>query len=196
MTLFTIALLGCSTPTPARAETTVEVGALAPDFSLPALDGKQVKLSDQRGSVVVLEWFNPGCPFVVAAHEGGPLETMAAQLGDKVTWLAINSGSHGKQGFGLEVNQDAASRWKLQHPILLDETGTVGKQYGATNTPQMVVIDTEGKIAYWGALDNAPLGKPKGGKPVPYTANAIEAVLAHKEPVPSKTQPWGCSVKY
>ena len=169
---------------------------MAPDFTLPNVDGTSITLSEKRGSVVVLEWFNPGCPFVVAAHERGPLKTMAADLGDKVTWLAINSSAAGKQGHGIETNKGAAGAWKLDHPILLDESGAVGKQYGATNTPQLVVVDPEGKVAYWGALDNAPLGEPKGGKLVPYTANAIQAVLAHEEPVPSRTQPYGCSVKY
>ena len=84
----------------------------------------------------------------------------------------------------------------MSHPILLDEKGEVGKTYGATNTPQMVVIDGEGVVRYWGALDNAPRNDVKGAERIPYTANAIEAVLAGETPKPDKTKPWGCSVKY
>lgn len=195
MTLLLTALWGCSSAPPAQAAASVEIGVTAPDFTLAGTDGSKVTLSSLKGKPVVLEWFNPGCPFVVSAHEGGPLESMAASFGDKVTWLAINSGSEGKQGFGAEVNEKARESWKLDHPVLLDEDGTVGKTYGATNTPQMVVIDAEGKVAYYGALDNAPRGK-SAGKHVPYTRNAIDAVLAGEAVKPARTQPWGCSVKY
>ena len=195
MTLLITALLGCGASQPAEAKSTVEVGAPAPDFTLSDLDGKKVTLSSLKGNVVVLEWFNPGCPFVVSAHEGGPLATMAADLGGKVEWLAINSGAAGKQGHGVDVNKAAVGKWKLDHPVLLDEDGTVGKTYGATNTPQMVVIDKDGKVAYWGALDNAPRGQ-HNGKHVAFTKNAIDAVLAGEQVKPDRTQPWGCSVKY
>lgn len=195
MTLLLTALWGCSSAGPAQAKATVEIGAPAPDFTLPALDGSKITLSSLKGKPVVLEWFNPGCPFVVSAHEGGPLEKMAATYDGKVAWLAINSGAPGKQGHGAEANKQAVEGWKMGHPVLLDEDGSVGKTYGATNTPQMVVIDAEGKVAYYGALDNAPRGKSPG-KHVPYTSNAIDAVLAGNAAKPDRTQPWGCSVKY
>jgi hypothetical protein len=60
ITLLT-ALLACSSPSLASAE----VGAPAPTFTLPDLDGKPVSLASHLGKTVVLEWFNPGCPFVV-----------------------------------------------------------------------------------------------------------------------------------
>src|SRR5690606_10590326 len=74
------------------------VGKPAPDFELVDLDGNAHKLSDHAGKLVVLEWFNPGCPFVDYAHAKGPLRTMAAeQIEQGVVWLAINSGAPGKQ---------------------------------------------------------------------------------------------------
>src|SRR5688572_3576997 len=56
-----------------------KLGAMAPDFELPDLDGKLVKLSSFRGKTVVLEWFNPGCPFVKASHTKGSLVDTAAR---------------------------------------------------------------------------------------------------------------------
>ena len=105
----------CSTPALAAAPTAAEVGAQAADFELKDLDGKTTKLSDFRGKTVVLEWFNPGCPFVVYAHKDGPLKAMAAEAKDDVVWLAINSSAPGKQGHGLEVNQMTAKtgRWTI-----------------------------------------------------------------------------------
>lgn len=142
---------------------TAKIGEPAPAFSLPDLDGKTVSLADFAGKTVVLEWFNPGCPFVKYAHGDGPLATMAAeQSKGGIVWLAINSGAPGKQGTGVERNREAAGEWKLEHPILLDEDGKVGHAYGATSTPHMFVIDGAGKLVYAGGLDNAPLGRVDG----------------------------------
>ena len=105
-----------------------KVGEAAPSFSLTDVDGKTVSLSDYKGKTVVLEWFNPGCPFVVRAHgAGGSLETLAAEkANDDVAWVAINSGAVGKQGHGVDANKAAIEKWNLQHPVLLDEDGKVG----------------------------------------------------------------------
>src|SRR5262245_19444557 len=61
------------TAAPASATSSVaELGKLAPDFTLTDTEGKQVKLSSFKGKIVVLEWFNPDCPFVKHAHGKGP----------------------------------------------------------------------------------------------------------------------------
>ena len=84
----------------------------------------------------------------------------------------------------------------MQWPVLLDPAGEVGRAYGAKTTPHMFVIDPEGVLAYDGALDNAPMGKPKGGKNVPFLENALEDVLKGEKPGTPRTPPYGCSVKY
>jgi peroxiredoxin len=186
----------------ANADAPIEPGAqasideLAPDFELPDLNGTTHRLSDYRGKTVVLEWFNPGCPFVVHAYEKGPLNGLAEQHGEELVWLNINSGSPGKQGTGLDKNQKAKTQWKIAHPLLLDESGAVGKAFSAKTTPQMVVIDAEGKLRYNGALDNAPRGKQQGDTYEGHLVNAIQAIAAGRDVDPSSTKPYGCSVKY
>src|SRR5688572_696231 len=68
---------GAATPTtdapPIAADAKAEIGKPAPDFTLVDLDGKTHKLSEHAGKIVVLEWFNPQCPFVNYAHGDGPL---------------------------------------------------------------------------------------------------------------------------
>ena len=175
-----------------------DVGAPAPDFTLSATDGTSFHLADLRGKVVVLEWFNPDCPFVVNAHGGGPLATLPASWTQKgVVWLAVNSSAPGKQGNGKERNEKARADWNLGYPVLLDESGTVGKAYGAKTTPHLFVVDPAGTLAYAGALDNAPLGKVDGGGAVvKYADGAVGAVVGGM-PVPTPTtQSYGCSVKY
>ncbi len=179
--------------------TGVTVGQAAPDFTLPTLDDRAWKLSDHRGKIVVLEWYNPDCPFVVHAHgEGGPLRDMGMkEMSEGVVWVAINSGAEGKQGAGHERNRKSLAEYDISYPILLDAKGDVGRTYAAKTTPQMVVIDADGKVAYQGALDNAPLGKVNGGGTLQtWTQDAIDAVQAGKAPSPAQTQSYGCSVKY
>jgi peroxiredoxin len=185
---------------PATVMASAKVGAEAPDFELPDLDGKLVKLSSFRGKTVVLEWFNPGCPFVKASHTKGSLvDTAERQQRAGVVWLAINSGAKGKQGFGVEANREGKERFKLTHPILLDETGTVGRAYGAAHTPHMYVVDPKGTLVYRGAIDNSPDAEgesPSGGKLINYVESAISDVAAGKAVTTPETEAYGCSVKY
>ena len=176
------------------------VGSPAPDFTLKDLDGKPVKLSDYKGKLVVLEWFNPGCPFVKPAHTKGSLKDTAARHSKNgVVWLAVNSGSPGKQGAGADTNREAKKSFGLDHPVLLDESGQAGKAYGATNTPHMFVIDKAGTLVYAGAIDNSPDGEgasPTGGKLVNYVDAAIEDLAAGRAVRTPQTKAYGCSVKY
>lgn len=179
---------------------TAKLGAPAPDFELPDLDGKPVKLSSFRGKTVVLEWFNPGCPFVKASHSKGSLiDSAARHQKSGVVWLAINSGAKGKQGHGVDVNRAAKDTFKLDHPILLDESGAVGHTYAAAHTPHMFVIDAKGVLVYRGAIDNSPDGEresPAGGKLVNYVDAALAELAAGKPVSVADTQAYGCSVKY
>jgi peroxiredoxin len=177
-----------------------EIGKPAPDFTLKDLDGKDVSLSATRGKIVVLEWFNPGCPFVKKAHTKGSLVGLAKRhASDGIVWMAVNSGAPGKQGNELAMNVDAAKKFGLEHPILRDESGAIGHAYGATNTPHMFVIDQDGTLVYAGAIDNSPDGEaesPSDGKLVNYVDAAL-ADLAAKRPVAlPTTRAYGCSVKY
>lgn len=187
-------------PAPGRLATpgqAAAVGQPAPEFSLPAADGSTVKLSDFRGKRVVIEWFNPECPFVKAAHDAGPLKDLAARTtAQGVVWLAINSGAPGKQGHGAEVNAQAAARWSLSHPILLDDTGEVGRAYGATNTPHMFLVDDKGVLVYRGALDNAPMNDTSGAPKINLFEDALAALAAGTPIAEADNKAWGCSVKY
>jgi peroxiredoxin len=204
-------LLACNEPkptpppatsaTPSSATMTkAEVGKPAPDFALKDLDGKEVKLSSFKGKVVVLEWFNPGCPFVNKAHTKGSLREAAKKhTKNGVVWLAVNSGAAGKQGHGVAANREGAKTFAMEHPILLDETGDVGRTYGATNTPHMMVIDDKGTLVYRGAIDNSPDGEgesPTDGKLVSYVDEAVAAIASGKSPATIETKAYGCAVKY
>lgn len=181
----------------AAAGATEAVKNPAPDFTLSDLNGKQVSLSSLRGKTVVLEWFNPGCPFVRYAHGEGPLKDLAKKhTANGIVWLAVNSGADGKQGAGVDVNRQASKEWSMDHPVLIDGTGQVGKSYGAKTTPHMYVIDPNGSLIYKGALDNAPLGKVPSEGLVNYVDGALAALSSGKPVEVAETKPYGCSVKY
>jgi peroxiredoxin len=181
-----------------KVATPVALGAAAPDFELPDLDGKKVKLSDYRGKVVVLEWFNPECPFVKQSHEEGSLKTMAERsVADGVVWLAIDSNALGKQGSDVETIRAGIQRFGMKHPVLLDPEGKVGRMYGATRTPHMYVIDAAGVLVYRGAIDDTSGGDvDQGQKVTNFVADAITDVKASQPVRTADTKAWGCTVKY
>ena len=187
-----------ATPEPAAVAATATLGQPAPDFTLTDTDGKPWKLSDHRGKTVVIEWFNPGCPFVKYAYGEGPLADLAKKtISDDVVWVNINSGAPGKQGHGLEANREARERWTIPQPVLIDEDGAVGRSYEAKTTPGMYVIDKAGNLVYRGALDNAPLGRTEDdAAPVNYVTAALSDLAAGRPVATPETVSYGCSVKY
>jgi hypothetical protein len=166
------------------------------------LDGKPVKLADYKGKVVVLEWYNPGCPFVRASHtsaKGGLHDLPQKAVQNGVVWIAINSSAAGHEGNGAEASKKGAATFHMTYPILLDESGAVGHAYGATNTPNMYVIDKNGTLVYAGAIDNSPDAEgesPTGPTLVNYVSDALDAVAAGKPVTVPQTKAYGCSVKY
>jgi peroxiredoxin len=180
------------------AQANAELGKPAPDFTLPDVDGKPTTLSQYKGKVVVLEWFNPNCPFVKRNHEKGPLKDMAARVQkDGIVWLSINSGAKGKQGNGVEASKAGIAKYGMQNAVLLDEDGKVGHAYGASHTPHMYVIDASGTLVYRGAIDNAPDGETDLAAPfVNYVEAALGSVAAGKPVAVPETKSYGCSVKY
>lgn len=190
--------LGISAVTFAAAEP----GKPAPDFSLPASDGSNVSLASFKGKYVVLEWFNPGCPFVKKFYEPGKMQSLQETYGAKgVVWLSINSSAKGKEGY-TDAKEAAALRtkWNIKAASsLLDADGKVGKLYGAKTTPHIYIINPEGNVIYAGAIDDkattdsADIAGAKN-----YVSTTLDAVLATPaKPVEvASTKPYGCSVKY
>ena len=171
----------------------LDTGDKAPDFELKSTEGRSYSLSAFKGKVVVLEWFNPGCPFVKYVYKHDITKNLAKENSD-VVWLAINSSAPKKQGHGVKANKKAKKKWSIPYPVLLDESGIVGKKYDAKTTPHMYIIDQNGILVYQGALDDSPFGK--GKNPTPYVENALTALQAGTKIAPDQTKAYGCSVKY
>lgn len=159
------------------AQAKAELGKPAPDFKLTDLNGKTVQLSSFKGKQVVLEWFDPTCPFCKGGYENkGPLFEQGERLSKAgIVWVQVNSANPNAQGSDLERNKRFVEQYALHHPLLFDPTGQVGRAYGAKTTPHMYLIDEQGVLRYRGAFDNAPGGTPEGGAA---KVNYVDAALA------------------
>jgi peroxiredoxin len=161
-----------------------EPGQAAPDLALKDAYGKEFKLSDFKGKIVVLEWLNRGCPVSRGAHEKQEMQKVYKKYAGKgVIWLGIDS----TEGAKPEENRVYAAEMSLAYPILHDPDAIAANAYGATNTPHMFVIDKDGKLVYAGAIDD------KANKN--YVAAALDDLLAGRPVSKPKTTAYGCSLK-
>jgi peroxiredoxin len=181
-----------------RAET--EVGKAAPNFSLPDTDGKTRSLADFKGKYVVLEWYQPDCPFVGKHYKSGNMQGLQKEYTAKgVTWLSIDSSAPGEEGNypAKKLNEIATQDGSARTALLLDPAGDVGRLYGAKTTPDMYIIDPKGILVYKGAIDNKRSTDLADIKTATnYVKGALDAVMAGKAVPTTATPPYGCSVKY
>ena len=167
------------------------VGEKAPEFETKDSAGKSVKLSDFAGKFVVLEWFNHQCPYVKAQYDAGKMQALQTKWADEdVVWLSICSSAPGTQGHNSPQAAEALAAEKKAKPshLLLDESGNIGRAYGAKTTPHMFVISPEQVVLYNGAIDDQ--GDTN------YLDQALTEATAGKAVSVSTTRPYGCGVKY
>jgi peroxiredoxin len=190
------ALLALST----SAVAALQIGQPAPAFTGVDTAGNTHSLSDFLGKVVVLEWTNHDCPYVRKHYDAGNMQAQQRDAtGDGVVWLSIISSAPGKQGHVSPARADelTASRDAAPTAVLIDESGDIGRAYKARTTPHMYVIDSDGKLAYMGGIDDIPSANPADiAKATQFVPAALAQVMAGKAADPSVTRPYGCSVKY
>jgi len=184
---------------PSAAHAAASIGQPAPDFTLSDAAGKPVKLSQFKGKQVVLEWNNPGCPFVRKHYQGNMQALQKDFTNQGVVWLAINST---EDASGDYLSPPQLARWmqdKGASPsaTLMDEDGQVGKAYGARVTPHMYIVNAQGLLAYAGAIDNIPTARAADiEKATNYIRQGLGELLAGKPISTPTSQAYGCSIKY
>ena len=175
------------------------VGQDAPDFSATDALGKTRTLSDFKGQHVVLEWTNPGCPFVVK-HYGGNMQSLQKEFTARgVVWLSVNSTSKDAYDY-LEPAKLMA--WKAEKKgsasaMLMDESGKIGQLYSAKTTPHMYIISPQGVLVYAGAIDSVASSRVEDTKlATNYVRQGLNEALCGKAISTTSTRAYGCSVKY
>ena len=195
--LLVAALFGFATSVALAA---ASVGQPAPAFTVVDAGGKTVSLGDFKGKHVVLEWVNPGCPFVQKHYDSANMQGTQKDATSKgVVWLAINSTAPEAGDYKAPA---AMAQWMLGQKAaatttLIDADGKVGKAYGARTTPHMYIVDPQGKLIYAGGIDNKATANPADiASATNHVKVALGETLAGKPVTTASTRPYGCSIKY
>lgn len=185
---------------PLAAYTEAIPGKPAPAFDVKDSTGKMQNLAAYKGKWVVLEWFNKDCPYVKKHYGSQNMQKLQKIYTDKgVVWLTIISSAKGKQGHlaPQEAVKLAAENKSAASAVLIDETGVIGKAYGAKTTPHMFVINPQGLVIYAGAIDD---NDSADASVIPKSKNfvvaALDSGMANKPVETASTRPYGCAVKY
>jgi peroxiredoxin len=184
----------------ALAHGAASVGQSAPDFKVKDSTGKEQSLSAYKGKFVVLEWTNPGCPFVQKHYDTGNMPaTQKAAEAKGAVWLTVSSTAKDAGDYKTAAAFNAWLKEKGAAPTaaLMDDDGKVGHAYGARTTPHMFVISPEGKLVYAGAIDSKPTARKDDVKTATnYVTAALGEAMAGKPVTKASSEPYGCSVKY
>jgi peroxiredoxin len=170
------------------AQAQLVVGDVAPDHSFTDVNGTAHKLSDYKGKLIVLEWTNPGCPFVQKYYKEGDMQKLQKNFTESpsIVWFAINSSAKGKQGYAKDNKEGQAFARDSQFAgtaYVRDPAGAFGKLYGAKTTPHMFIIDKDGKLAYQGAIDSNPSADQADiAGAQNYVSDALIALRAGQQP--------------
>jgi len=174
---------------------TLELGAQAPDFSLPATDGNTYSLADFADANVLVIFFTCNhCPYVIGSDEL-TRQTVEKFAPRGVRFVGINSNSpntYEEDSFENMVKRMA--QYKFPWLYLYDATQDIARAYGALRTPHFYIFDEQHKLVYTGRAVDNPRDTAK--TTVNDLENALEEHLAGKPITTPVTNPIGCNVKW
>jgi len=182
------------------------IGDSAPDFNLPATDGKTYKLADFSGPDVLMIYFTgTHCP--VSHGQELRMQKLVGDLKDKSFAVVAINPNHND---GLRLDEFSYSKYTESFadskryaedlgwtfPFLYDgEKQLVARAFGCSNTPHVFIFDKQRKLQYKGRFDDSRFRDPASVKRTD-AQNAIEALLAGKPLPVAETKPFGCSTKW
>lgn len=174
---------------------TLSIGESAPDFSLPATDGKTYSLDSFKDCRLLVVVFSCNhCPYVVGSEE--LMKAFALKYAPKgVGMIAINANeTEGHPTDSFEHMQQRAREKDLPYAYARDDSQAVALAYGALRTPHFYVFDEERKLRYTGRMNDNP--KDASLAKTHELVDAVEALLAGRTPPVEVTNPIGCNVKW
>lgn len=191
----------CLIATAGPVQADAEIGEPAPSFTLTDATGEQHSLSEYRGRKVVLEWTNHECPFVGKHYGAGNMQRQQreARRDHDAVWLSIISSRRGAQGHVSPEKAQELTQERNAAPtaVLLDESGDIGRAYGARVTPHMYIIDAQGTLVYKGGIDSI---RSASRSDIPeakqYVVAALDEMAAGESITDTVTRPYGCTIKY
>ena len=174
---------------------TLQIGQPAPDFDLPGVDDRRYSMASFKDApvLVVAFWCNH-CPYVIGSEER--MKRFVADYAPRgVRVVAINSNeTENHPGDSFEKMIERARQQRYDFPYLRDETQDVARAYAALRTPHFFVFDRDRKLRYTGRMDDNP--RTPGTEKTRELRDAVDAVLAGRQPAVAVTNPIGCNVKW
>jgi peroxiredoxin len=178
----------------------IAIGKPVPDFSAIDEHGKRQRLSDYRGSYVVLEWTNRACPFVKKHYDSDNMQSLQNDARARgVVWLTVTSTAPSHPGY---MDAGGAQRFRNRYDatptsILLDPDGRMGRQYDVEVTPEIFIIDPEGVLVYTGGMDDKPTTRAADvDRATDYVGTALDEALDGHPVSRPITRPYGCPIDY
>lgn len=180
----------------------VDIGAPMPSFSnLPATDGSKLSSTDLGEQVVILVFLANHCPWV-KGMDGDLVELVDSLKGKDVRVVGVSVNHRQEDRLPAMVKHEAKAGYNFTY--VFDESQELGRQLGATRTPEYFVFDKDRKLVYMGLLHNSPAAKRRDGninytqgQPTEfYVADAVAEVLDGKPVTVAETRAHGCSVEY
>ena len=174
----------------AKHKKKVEIGQAGPDFKgLKRTDGQDRALADyQDAKAVVLIFTCNACP-VAVAYEDRMIDLQKKYADQGVKLVAINCNTNEN----LDALKERAAAKSFNFDYVMDATQQSGRDYGASCTPHVFILDGQRKIAYMGAFDdNMDEGKVRKH----HVAAALDALLDGKQPATTETRQFGCGIRY
>ncbi|HTP22702.1 MAG TPA: thioredoxin family protein [Mycobacteriales bacterium] len=172
----------------------LSIGAVAPDFSLPDTEGRTWSVAQYDGApATVLVFTCNHCPYALAWHDR-IVQVARDYAGRGVRVLAVNANDaerYPRDSFDAMKDRVAQEDWPM--PYLHDATQEVAREYGAAVTPDVFVLDAQGRLRYRGAPD-ADYDNP--GERAEWLRDALDAVLSGSIVERPETKPVGCSIKW
>jgi peroxiredoxin len=171
----------------------LSIGDRVPAFRLPDTEGAEHALPDGTSSAAVVVFTCNHCPYALAWHDR--ILDAARDYADRgVRFLAINPNDGAQYPRdSLEAMQARVREEDWPLPYLHDESQEVARDFDATATPEVFVVDGDGALRYHGAPDADYADPSRGGA---WMRDAIDAVLEGRGPDPAETQAVGCSIKW
>lgn len=163
----------------------LSTGSPAPQFTLPDLSGNRVSLADFRGRILILNFWSAECPWALRVDEA--LALYLPGWGKRVQLVAVASNKNENDSMLAK----AAARRGIDL-VLDDRSQLVADLYGGVTTPHFFVVDEKGILRYQGAYDDVTFRQRQPTRA--YLPEAIQALLAGKQPPLSETPTYGCTI--
>ncbi|MBI5266179.1 MAG: redoxin domain-containing protein [candidate division Zixibacteria bacterium] len=192
----TIGVMAADPPVGIEQNRSALINERAPEINLPGVAGTNRSLADFKGKYVVLEWVDFTCPFVRKHYDSKNIQNLQADLRQQgVVWLSISSVRSGADGYlsGKTLRLALAKEKSEAADYLTDSTGAAQRLFGVTITPTVVLIDPDGVVRYFGAIDDQPTDNPANiAKATNHLRAAFEAEKSKLHPNPNGTLAYGC----